>query len=773
MRKILLFIFSQILCVDLIYGWDDVFKFKQCYEARIDERMPLTIDNLIAIVEGYEKENSNTAPENIADALLYRYRTNGVIYKPDSKGGGEWSVSLYAENYKQQLDDKLLKLSIVVPEDTFLPREECSLHMMLSHSLDYYPHAGVDYIWENNYFKRKKRSYTSILESLQEEIADHPIEFGVIQTNAGPISGGLLLAGIVSSASSYSPTVEELIDSENLPQEMLNQRIEPIYGTTISGILAKAAMQNTEKTFEIGTIGMFGNCSACPRIYSLESNDVYHLTRAEIFGALDGFIIGRYLQNKGTSQSVSLSEILRMYYSDHGLYDPDLRACNRQNVFTKYRNSYGQKIQDQALYYMYAYQENFPDITNEIKQNSGSPTLIDEKLNDFLNYVISPVNSFIGSYSYDDPGYYRCLSVTDDYVYETEVDLVVVYSPSGVSSEIEEQLEYIGLTARRVGVGYHRSRLAVLNGYNNKWLSPMTNYSNIADYVCNYTTSVDYSGSKSQEFTKILDRLSDLYGNYSLKMKSDPDLTGRNSQVVLWNLPNSFDGDTDVMLREWNNFNLTFPDVTFIFVAPRSTEALSFLEDQKDDVISIETTSSDNPIEISTYVVNEIKKAPRMFYYAACDTLDSAYSSYNEDNHVYTTFVSPNFTTIIRIPPQNFHFSRNVKLQMKGDGLRVCLSRTSSKPSENDKTDQTYCEDSPFDYEMDYLCNRYLNECSPIYISVKGNSEKTSYCSDDYCIYPYQIEFEMTHDGMVCSSCLPCPTLLLFFLITFVIFFRI
>ena len=60
------FIFS------FVDGWKEIFDYRPCYEKRMDERMPLSIDNLISLIEKFERNHLQTPPENIAEAVLYR-----------------------------------------------------------------------------------------------------------------------------------------------------------------------------------------------------------------------------------------------------------------------------------------------------------------------------------------------------------------------------------------------------------------------------------------------------------------------------------------------------------------------------------------------------------------------------------------------------------------------------------------------------------------------------------------------------------------------------
>ena len=62
-------------------------------------------------------------------------------------------------------------------------------------------------------------------------------------------------------------------------------------------------------------------------------------------------IIARTMKTLGDSSSIKLSQILRMYYSEHGLYNQDIRACNRHNIYNKWKDSFLSNIEEQVSAY--------------------------------------------------------------------------------------------------------------------------------------------------------------------------------------------------------------------------------------------------------------------------------------------------------------------------------------------------------------------------------------------------------------------------------------
>ncbi|XP_066977229.1 uncharacterized protein [Macrobrachium rosenbergii] len=143
----------------LAAAWDTNFKALNCYVERsssmgisalVETRMPMSMDNFIALVEKYERQHTMESAGRIADALISRYRKDGMVYDPEQLTAYMYQPKETFEIDKQDIIRNLLSSSYEVPVDTFENREECSLHFMMSHSTDTYPHPGINEFWQNS-----------------------------------------------------------------------------------------------------------------------------------------------------------------------------------------------------------------------------------------------------------------------------------------------------------------------------------------------------------------------------------------------------------------------------------------------------------------------------------------------------------------------------------------------------------------------------------------------------------------------------------------------
>lgn len=103
-----------------------------------------------------------------------------------------------------------------------------------------------------------------------------------------------------------------------------------------SGDLAEVALRQGPLANKELTLGVDGhwNSTSLPRWYFLNSNEDLFYTAAEIRGDLDGLILASEVA-KWYSQvpSLKLSQIIDMYYSDRGVFNGSLKACNRKSLF--------------------------------------------------------------------------------------------------------------------------------------------------------------------------------------------------------------------------------------------------------------------------------------------------------------------------------------------------------------------------------------------------------------------------------------------------------
>lgn len=153
----------------------------------------------------------------------------------------------------------------------------------------------------------------------------------------GVVSGGPVLAGIAAALQPQNVKISDLMmrrdwsSRETLRDVTLdNKWISTLAGDLVEVALRQGPMKDTP--FKVGTEGHFIS-SIIPKSYYLNEDQALELTAAEIRGDLDGLIMANEISYWYSKvPSIKLSQILDMYYSDRGVFNATIRACNRKNL---------------------------------------------------------------------------------------------------------------------------------------------------------------------------------------------------------------------------------------------------------------------------------------------------------------------------------------------------------------------------------------------------------------------------------------------------------
>lgn len=183
-------------------------------------------------------------------------------------------------------------------------------------------------------------------------VSQCPVENGVLQSNWGAFSIGNAITGIAAGLQPQQVTVRDVLNpfpsannfgqlrmarQQNPPTDTL--RVDNIFAATLTGDLAEAILiQTPTPNIRIGASGAWNN-TAIPNWYFLTQRENLQQTDAEIRGGIDGLVLGsRIVQMRSQVQTLRLSQVLDMYYSQRGVFGVQdatnsVRACNRRNLY--------------------------------------------------------------------------------------------------------------------------------------------------------------------------------------------------------------------------------------------------------------------------------------------------------------------------------------------------------------------------------------------------------------------------------------------------------
>ncbi|XP_046673262.1 uncharacterized protein LOC124362633 [Homalodisca vitripennis] len=351
---------------------------------------PMTLNSLLAIIRKLENTPGVYLDmRTLSTQIMNSYRMDGIEKNPDVAPSqyvtpfGPSGNQFY--RYKILMDG-LIPTSGNTFSDTALRSEEkCAIHMMLSASVDRNERGDESTVCNSltNYVRwdsrvprnsgggrtpRDTRSYKEEVEEL-EPLTDNgprlgqwleggflglscPLENGVVYTRYGAIKMGLVLGGIAAGLQSQSVSRRNLIlvakanslrgRQFNFPRLYTtdtNPNISNIWAATLSGEVAEVALLQGPLRNSQMRVGLNGgwNDSVLPRYYFLNEDNKDAMTDTDIRGSIDGLILGSNAQTwsnqMGGAGRMKLSQLLDMYYSERGVLNSNVRACQRITQF--------------------------------------------------------------------------------------------------------------------------------------------------------------------------------------------------------------------------------------------------------------------------------------------------------------------------------------------------------------------------------------------------------------------------------------------------------
>ncbi|XP_037076356.1 uncharacterized protein LOC119097420 [Pollicipes pollicipes] len=258
---------------------------------------------------------------------------------------------------------------------------------------------------------------------------------------------------MAAGLSEQDVSVADVVGSDTLTLQELTQQqrslqLNNIWAATLAGDVAQTALHyegrgGNNAPAVLGP-GGFWNSTYCPHEYSLASRaSVTAMTNAEIYGGIDGYLIGSQLKDWSHRSGFRLSSVLRMYYSADGVsYDRRFRACDRLTNLLNDDLIKQDTLQTEAVNFGYAYYAADLGRMPMLVQDS-----LDEAMTALVQKVIDQLMRFAGNSMTDDgPG---CKAVppagdtNTDPICSTKADLMAVMDPSQGDSSLQAQKVFL------------------------------------------------------------------------------------------------------------------------------------------------------------------------------------------------------------------------------------------------------------------------------------------------------------------------------------------
>lgn len=774
---------------------------RECYANKYllerDNRLPHTLNTFIAILRKIENTKGlNMDLRTLSIAILHRFRQDGIAPNPSIPI--QDGISPYAPNAHQFFRfAQTLRLipgnAINFPNNSITDVERCTLHFMLSSSVEIYERGDETkvcrfadtYRYPRNVkdkHKTKTENIVNDVETLsfdeiksmkhknkdehtmvdpnsiyQDPPPNHPdsarlsasvlskcpVENGVVKTPWGATSFGLVLAGIASATEPGSVNLYDLesdILQKNNSFSLKQLTIENKWFATFAGDLAEVALRQgplNDKTVSVGVTGNW-NSTALPRWYFLNSNDKYEMTTAEIRGDLDGLILANEIYKwYNTIPNLKLSQIFDMYYSSLGVFDSSIRACNRRKLFTSVAPQ--EKLIAETYSAALLLQ---PDLAKATLDNLIIQKFSENAVNELEKYVPLQMNKDLS-----------CVETDKLYKFnQISIDLTIILDTNWEFSAIKVILAYL---LENVDINQFNSNFTLINGHNG---IPMINSTyNILDFYA-YNSSHYENITHGFDLPKSLMKL-EMYLMNKLNTERSRGVGGARSDIVLI-IPRTSDiskTDKEYCLQIISRMREQIPDTMIFIMAYGSKDPWFDLTlNRMTDLFSIGIGDTEETLKpIVDMVIPRINQVPKRLINTQCgsDYISSGFSNSYDD------YVKPNGINFYKLHPNYFYNSNNMtKIKIKGiesDSLIICSSR---EPLDINTTNasQSCVSILNEEHSITVSCSdaNFIHECPPLYISIASNASSISYKCTDFqvCRVPNLIKYTISYENMVCIS---------------------
>uniref|UniRef100_A0A0A1XL35 N-acetylmuramoyl-L-alanine amidase n=1 Tax=Zeugodacus cucurbitae TaxID=28588 RepID=A0A0A1XL35_ZEUCU len=785
----------------------------ECYNTSYfmnrQNRLPATIETLISLIEKVENTpNYNHDMRTLAVALLQRFRQDGIQRAygvAESPGVIPYSPTGFQfPKFRILLSRLIPGNAFTFPNSTLTREERCSLHFMLSSSLDLRVRGDEGQVCNRLSQYRAQRLRRSVnrernggmigdvemLESLNakaqkqgfnkkgaynafdndwgwtntgnsnnNQISQCPVENGVIWTPWGTVSAGTLLAGVATGLQQQSVQLRTLLALSsrnngytNLPQTA-TVNVDNRWAATLAGDLAEVALVQvpftSTDTASVGANGAW-NSTVMPEWYFLTQRQNFEMTDAEIRGGLDGLIIAMNIVSwRNQASNMKLSQLLRMYYSTNGVLNSGIMACNRKSNFNQYASG-----------------------TAMLGQTSAFAQVLDREMQ--LGVTLQPAN--IAQFSQS------AVAALQNYVPNSlnDVTCSVSSSANGVSNAITPMtniyvfldttwqysniVDYLNYILQRINVNPYASSVTLLAANDGSVIVNTTNY--LFDVYQNWNVTLQSQFNTGFNLPNVLKAVQNLSQAYMIAEQTNSSVGGRSLIALMmpYSTVQVSASDSSYATTQLQYIYEQIPDLHFIYYTSGQINRFApYVRDPSQDLFTLNTGNTAS--SSSAPVVSRINQIPRRLINPRCG---STWSTPSWGTDQLAQYLSPNGTNFYRMMP-NYFFgagsNRNVAIQStSGVQFIICTSRTVPLPTQSNATNYNGASSdincatigNGFSYDLSNACNgySYINQCPPLYLSVQAPAtiQSTVSCNDNACQTPNQARYVVAVTNLGCYS---------------------
>ncbi|GAB6020555.1 hypothetical protein CHUAL_003238 [Chamberlinius hualienensis] len=686
-------------------------------------RLPNSLDNLVFLIEKLEdklvERNISINASFVANLILRRFQVNGIndVQESDSKTVDK------NEQIKQDIIFRLYpNVTYDFPSDAFTDREACSMHWMLSTSIN------------------TTNLLTNYDPNYDPTVTDPYRENGAIYgSKYGTFSGGPLLSGIAASSSINILRVQDMLTSDlysAVDSSVLSSQVDPVLIATLAGEIGQSALLYAYPRYSHPVFGPDGswNGTVCSTTLISLENFATAATKAELVGATDGMVIGDFLRRTYYSVDAelipSLSQVLRSYFG-RGLVSSSYYACDRVSQ----ANSLMAGVANSAIGFAAVYEA----------KNAWTPGHQFPDHSTLSNFISEAVGNFTSTYLQSIQ--FGCTDYVQTRQCQTQNDIIFVMDTSMNQGydNFQEQKNFIGGVIERIGVFPNDSHVGVVTFGSDRDPIPIRPDLSGADIRCQLQWRNFYGASNDipQTIRFVKDKFKSVVN--AQRGHNYPQAPGK--VVIFINMQSSLP-NTDQVAEAMDEFRAEFADVTMLAVGKNKDVLRNFVEDEADIYNKAGEQLSINVDQI----VKRLCTAPATIEYKYCaDPRDDT-----ETEFVATNFVYQDTYQWIGISPWTLNRTDSLRLNFESQygGARICIdNEIRDDPTGLTDCFETSTQSPVYQYGPFNPCEDNEYNCPWVYISIRGKSGGSSeVCRERSCDSFNQVKVTLSHEGLRCAG---------------------
>ncbi|TRY77882.1 hypothetical protein TCAL_09782 [Tigriopus californicus] len=785
----------------------------ECYKDRDVwdryHRLPSSVDSLVSLIRKIELDPrlTNWNPGHLAATLIHKYRFDGIQYDRciDTSFTG-------AVPYKLDLVNSFSKMALVrllisgnrddFPTDVLTKEESCSLHWMLSYSVNT-TFRDDEVFWNDNYnnngngywgfrppYGMSPGGWNNNPGNCEERkpISRSPWEMGVIWSPAGPVAAGTMLSGL---AAGLEP---QYVDWSN-------GQVDNAWAATLASDLGQTSLLKRRDGQFVGPDGYF-NSTLCPREFYMRlvgTDAMYsHLTVAEINGGVDGLIMGKFADEWQAKSEFTLSQIVDRYYSVGGMvsHDVSYSSCDRYANYRRYLD--GTKLKEQALIFGMELKHILLLVSMDVTAIRASIESAKHQLESKMNELDASLDQFgecaekrkrersfdSGKFNvppidekFPSAGYADVAMILDTSIYSIEDEVFMKQVAASLAIELDIWNTRVRDDNHEDVIIQAGSHFELSEGKRGTVLLSSEDSHNKAQLACDIlSTRIPQTGDSDP--LKALEAAASRLSARRRDRDEANDLSYGKAQVIVMVLFTRMSTtDERALHNAIYGLRQSFPDVRLL-VATRWVDANSFSKYvlfPEYDVITLSSINQEQRAEVDGRRLGQrIAQLPGQIQYSNCDPDGNSYDP--ERLHEVILYVLPNTQRYFRIHPRYFlkSYKLQVIIEVEFNSAEICWSRASPEEITLNEFYDVFDNDL---FELDEQCNsinggnsgsrrltlswdkpcqgKSITRCRPIFMKIVGKDSGGQNClTDDHypCRSADAAKVTLRHDGMTCGT---------------------